>query len=97
MRSGKLAISDGYVEKGIQLQPVLVVVILLSIILGIFFPLSLVIALLCISLLLVISFDFITFVTKRDSSLLKLTILLLFLRSLSWALGALTALAGQAK
>jgi len=88
-RHKKTAVSDNYVEKSVKWQPPLAAGILLGILLLVLSPgLGLACIALCSGLLLLSNREFYKFIIKNDSGLLPLTVLLSFLKPVTWGLGA---------
>lgn len=89
LRHRQTAVSDNYVEKSVKWQPPLMAGIILGFFLMFFWPVTGITCIfLCAGLLLLSNMAFYRFMAKNDPGLLPLTILLSFLKPLTWSLGA---------
>jgi len=86
----KKAISDNYVEKNVEWQPVIAAGIILGILL---LPLHTPAAIICFclfgALLIITNYNLLEHITRKDPALLPLSILLAFLKPITWSIGSI--------
>lgn len=95
-RHKSLAISDGYVEKGVQVQPILWAFIFFGIVLSIASPIFFILPLLSLVFLILLNRNLLSFIKSNNFKLGPLSVCLVVLRPLSWLLGSVVALMSRA-
>lgn len=90
-----LAVSDKYVERGVQFHPPLIVLGFICLAAGLFLPQCILIAAACVLALYILCLDFIRFVWREEPALVPLAMVLLLMRPVAWSLGAMNTLLRQ--